>query len=485
MVISHMTIPPGKEKVTFERFSQGLFYHHIFTIFAFTWSLCTHKLSGLCIFGLLFEVPVVLLSMRDIFASYEVEFRGFPWKSGLCRGCNGMGFKIYMASVMILFIIFRGVACFLWPLSLVIWRDVLATLPVGSQIVYHLLGVMFCFVNIVVFFSYVTRYIMEDMVRMNYMSLSSLFNKIDRTKPLKSSVSTPKHDLEAPIVSVDIPVKEVTKVVKFIIDSQIYDVTSFLDEHPGGREVLLHAGDASSDGIPDVTKAFNDVGHSKYAHNLMKKYMVSPSDAADKSSNLRESSKSFIVDNNHSSPYEIEKEDVFQLPYKIAVEYSTLASNQMFISILVYILAVYFLCGGYRGSSSSLYSIVHIQQHLSQSLQCAIFPLLLPSLFFLFTPGFKGLLMFQTHIAAILLVASITLDIALLQCDDIQVRKCIELLLRLYSKRCTGYWIAFSAGVPLVIVHFGVRRQEIVCIGQAIFAAGGQFKKFRYSKLPL
>lgn len=53
-----------------------------------------------------------------------------------------------------------------------------------------------------------------------------------------------------------------------ILHDKVYDVTSFLNEHPGGEEILLdHSGiDASED--------FDDVGHSSDAFELMKKYVV-------------------------------------------------------------------------------------------------------------------------------------------------------------------------------------------------------------------
>lgn len=53
-----------------------------------------------------------------------------------------------------------------------------------------------------------------------------------------------------------------------IIHDKVYDVTSFLNEHPGGEEILLdHAGKESSED-------FDDVGHSKDAFDLMTKYLV-------------------------------------------------------------------------------------------------------------------------------------------------------------------------------------------------------------------
>lgn len=56
--------------------------------------------------------------------------------------------------------------------------------------------------------------------------------------------------------------------VLFILHDNVYNVHSFLNEHPGGEEVLLdHKG---TDGSED----FDDVGHSKDAMELMKKYQV-------------------------------------------------------------------------------------------------------------------------------------------------------------------------------------------------------------------
>lgn len=56
--------------------------------------------------------------------------------------------------------------------------------------------------------------------------------------------------------------------VLVILHDKVYNVHPFLNEHPGGEEVLLdHKG---TDGSED----FDDVGHSKDALELMKKYEV-------------------------------------------------------------------------------------------------------------------------------------------------------------------------------------------------------------------
>ena len=54
----------------------------------------------------------------------------------------------------------------------------------------------------------------------------------------------------------------------FIIDNIVYNVTKFLDEHPGGHEVLVHASGK------DASEDFDDVGHSFDAKELMKKYVI-------------------------------------------------------------------------------------------------------------------------------------------------------------------------------------------------------------------
>lgn len=63
-----------------------------------------------------------------------------------------------------------------------------------------------------------------------------------------------------------------------VIDNLVYDVTPFLDEHPGGHEVLMdRAG-------KDASENFADVGHSADAKELMKKFLVGelvPADRAE------------------------------------------------------------------------------------------------------------------------------------------------------------------------------------------------------------
>ncbi|XP_074575745.1 cytochrome b5-like [Curcuma longa] len=59
-----------------------------------------------------------------------------------------------------------------------------------------------------------------------------------------------------------------TKDCWLIIDGKVYDVTSFMAEHPGGDEVLLAATGK------DATNDFEDIGHSSSARDMMAKYYI-------------------------------------------------------------------------------------------------------------------------------------------------------------------------------------------------------------------
>ncbi|XP_031251082.1 cytochrome b5-like [Pistacia vera] len=57
------------------------------------------------------------------------------------------------------------------------------------------------------------------------------------------------------------------------IFGKVYDVTSFLEDHPGGDEVLLAVTEK------DATEDFEDVGHSDSAKEMMEKYYIGDLDS--------------------------------------------------------------------------------------------------------------------------------------------------------------------------------------------------------------
>lgn len=59
-----------------------------------------------------------------------------------------------------------------------------------------------------------------------------------------------------------------------VIHNKVYDVTKFLEDHPGGDEVLI-----SSTG-KDASNDFDDIGHSTSAYTMMEEYYVGDIDSS-------------------------------------------------------------------------------------------------------------------------------------------------------------------------------------------------------------
>ncbi|KAF1995376.1 cytochrome b5 [Amniculicola lignicola CBS 123094] len=53
-----------------------------------------------------------------------------------------------------------------------------------------------------------------------------------------------------------------------VVHDKVYNASSFVDEHPGGEEVLLDVGGQ------DATEAFEDVGHSDEAREILDGLLV-------------------------------------------------------------------------------------------------------------------------------------------------------------------------------------------------------------------
>ncbi|KAI3756883.1 hypothetical protein L1987_56707 [Smallanthus sonchifolius] len=53
-----------------------------------------------------------------------------------------------------------------------------------------------------------------------------------------------------------------------IISGKVYDITPFVDDHPGGDEIMVLATKK------DATEDFEDVGHSQNARNMLTDYYV-------------------------------------------------------------------------------------------------------------------------------------------------------------------------------------------------------------------
>ncbi|KAH8810573.1 cytochrome b5-like heme/steroid binding domain-containing protein [Xylogone sp. PMI_703] len=53
-----------------------------------------------------------------------------------------------------------------------------------------------------------------------------------------------------------------------VIRNQVYNVTSFVDKHPGGDQTLLDVAGT------DSTEAYDDAGHSEKANKILETYLI-------------------------------------------------------------------------------------------------------------------------------------------------------------------------------------------------------------------
>ncbi|XP_044523094.1 cytochrome b5 isoform X1 [Gracilinanus agilis] len=86
-----------------------------------------------------------------------------------------------------------------------------------------------------------------------------------------------------------------SKSTWLILHHKVYDLTKFLEEHPGGEEVLREQAGG------DATENFEDVGHSTDARELSKTYIIGELHPDDRDK-IKKPSDSLIttIDNNNS-----------------------------------------------------------------------------------------------------------------------------------------------------------------------------------------
>ncbi|KAK3878865.1 hypothetical protein Pcinc_016525 [Petrolisthes cinctipes] len=78
-----------------------------------------------------------------------------------------------------------------------------------------------------------------------------------------------------------------------VIQDNVYDVTKFLNKHPGGEDVLLEQAGM------DATESFHIVGHSMDAQEMMEEYWIGELSEEDKKSKKdAESTKACATSSN-------------------------------------------------------------------------------------------------------------------------------------------------------------------------------------------
>ncbi|GAX76504.1 hypothetical protein CEUSTIGMA_g3949.t1 [Chlamydomonas eustigma] len=60
-----------------------------------------------------------------------------------------------------------------------------------------------------------------------------------------------------------------------VVHGKVYDVTEFLEEHPGGYDIILTVTGR------DATRDFDEIGHSNSAKKLLEKYLIGSFEGGD------------------------------------------------------------------------------------------------------------------------------------------------------------------------------------------------------------
>ncbi|KAL6260681.1 hypothetical protein P5V15_008204 [Pogonomyrmex californicus] len=88
------------------------------------------------------------------------------------------------------------------------------------------------------------------------------------SKDVKDDTATAAAKTERLFTRAEVAKHTDSKETWIIIHNNVYDVTTFLNEHPGGEEVLLEQKGQ------DATEPFEDIGHSSDARTLMESYKI-------------------------------------------------------------------------------------------------------------------------------------------------------------------------------------------------------------------
>ncbi|KAG8442259.1 hypothetical protein GDO86_011165, partial [Hymenochirus boettgeri] len=81
-----------------------------------------------------------------------------------------------------------------------------------------------------------------------------------------------------------------------IIHNKVYDVSKFLEEHPGGEEVLREQAGG------DATETFEDIGHSTDARNMSKQFVIGELHPDDRSK-IQKPTDTFITTTDSDSSW--------------------------------------------------------------------------------------------------------------------------------------------------------------------------------------
>uniref|UniRef100_A0A7S1FK40 Cytochrome b5 heme-binding domain-containing protein n=1 Tax=Noctiluca scintillans TaxID=2966 RepID=A0A7S1FK40_NOCSC len=268
----------GLEKTSIRGCSPHVFFlsaysvHHVVAAGGYVALLLLKRCHAVGSFGLLFELPVLLTTHRELAMTADVAPRWLLEPVSVSR---------YWNAIYLLFLVGRLVPATVYMYSLVHWPEQVRALPSAAFYTYHFMSVFFSLLSYLFVINVLEAWRRRDM-------LFAVQNKkkVRATKcDLESFASQPgsdedsENDAEKPAARGLTPVSmevlqgkdgRADRDLWVAIDGAAFDVTDYLGEHPGGPEIL------KSHGGKDASQAYHLVGHSHVARVLLQEYLVGP-----------------------------------------------------------------------------------------------------------------------------------------------------------------------------------------------------------------
>mmetsp|Transcript_119522 Transcript_119522/g.381381 ORF Transcript_119522/g.381381 Transcript_119522/m.381381 type:complete len:971 (-) Transcript_119522:34-2946(-) len=255
--------------------------HHAVACLGFYLITYLRSCTGIGVFGLLYELPVLLMNHREFAVCREPRP---AWMHDLSD------LKRLWELLRILFIVGRGIPSAVYLYSVIFWRDELLKLPYAEAAVYHVMAVFFTVLNFHLM-DILGLWKQSDFLEPNRTIEARLRAQacIDGSQQLASDAEVGGADdsdgegdvANGEVVNVS-PMMYIREehfyrdkgaqyepgVVLVEVDGIVYDVSKFIGVHPGGAETLQRFAGR------DATEAFHRVRHSSKAKVKMQKMTV-------------------------------------------------------------------------------------------------------------------------------------------------------------------------------------------------------------------
>eukprot|EP00928_Gymnodinium_smaydae_P030984 TRINITY_DN22893_c0_g2_i1.p1 TRINITY_DN22893_c0_g2~~TRINITY_DN22893_c0_g2_i1.p1 ORF type:complete len:1036 (-),score=211.84 TRINITY_DN22893_c0_g2_i1:159-3266(-) len=272
-LLGHTASKPQEREESGAFLQRAYLLHHLAAAGLYVFVMLNRSCVGVCIFGLVFELPVLLMNHREfaVVAKFPPAWYRNQWR-----------LDSFWDLLFFVFIVARFGPTLVYFYSLMFWwRDIFA-LPVYEAEVYHCGSLFFTLLNFSLLNGLLPSWRLRDEQNCTGGSLASDVIRDAAMESFRDDLSNAALG-KAPFREEVPPVLLCTEedlagndgsaagsAVWLEIQGVVYDLTAFLPEHPGGADILRrHAG-------KDATEAFRRIGHSSAAKQQMQKFVVGP-----------------------------------------------------------------------------------------------------------------------------------------------------------------------------------------------------------------